>query len=133
MIEENDKTNVGEAYKPGSIYKDYVDYKESREIEEDEDTQDLEEESADPDMDLSLLNEEEGIDDGELSKSNDDAETLKLLNEDDDAFESFLEEEDSNGPTAQKLNVDNDESLENEDGKIVSEEEEIDDEMGADN
>ena len=133
MNEGNGKPEVGEAYKPGSIYKDFVDYKESREIEEDEDTQDLEEEPADPDMDLSLLNEEEGIDDGELSKSNDDAETLKLLNEDDDAFESFLDEEDSHGPTAHKVNVDNDEPLENEDGKIVSEEEEIDDEMEADN
>ena len=64
---------------------------EGRELEEDDDTHELVV-TTEPDMDLSLLNDEDGIDDSDLDKSNDDAETLKLLNEDDDAFESFLDE-----------------------------------------
>ena len=44
---------------------------------------------TDPDIDLSLLQEEEQIE--ESDRSNDEAEAIKLLNDDDEAFESFLE------------------------------------------
>ena len=54
-------------------------------------------ETSQQDMDLSLLHDDEdGVEDSELDKSNeDDAEAIKLLNEDDDAFESFLEDGES--------------------------------------
>ena len=51
------------------------------------------EEITDPEIDLSLLHDEDGV--GDSDKSNDDAEAIKLLNDDDEAFESFLEDEDA--------------------------------------
>ena len=70
----------------------YNDELEEEELEEEDDSHELEM-TTEPDMDLSLLNDDDGIEDSDVDKSNDDdAETLKLLNEDDEAFESFLEE-----------------------------------------
>ena len=51
------------------------------------------EEVADPEIDLSLLHDEEAVEESE--RSNDDAEAIKLLNDDDEAFESFLEGDDT--------------------------------------
>ena len=51
------------------------------------------EEVADPEIDLSLLHDEEAVEESE--RSNDDAEAIKLLNDDDEAFESFLEGDDA--------------------------------------
>ena len=60
-------------------------------VEEDE-NQEVEE-IADPEIDLSLLHDEEAVEESE--RSNDDAEAIKLLNDDDEAFESFLEGDDA--------------------------------------
>ena len=64
------------------------------------------EEITDPEIDLSLLHDEDGV--GDSDKSNDDAEAIKLLNDDDEAFESFLEDEEaSNDLLLSSSNKDN--------------------------
>ena len=73
---------------------EYEDVVETQEVEEEGDNQALDE-PTDPHMDLSLLHDEDGIDDSDVDKSNDDAEAIKLLNEDDDAFESFLHDDET--------------------------------------
>ena len=60
-------------------------------IGEEDENQEVEE-VADPEIDLSLLHDEEAV--GESERSNDDSEAIKLLNDDDEVFESFLEGDD---------------------------------------
>ena len=72
---------------------EYEDCLEAHAVEDEGNNQDIEE-TTETDMDLSLLHDEDGVDDSDVDKSNDDSEAIKLLNEDDDAFESFLHTDD---------------------------------------
>lgn len=96
----------GEPQEKASL--EYEDGVETQEHEEEGDNQDHDE-PTDPDMDLSLLHDEDGIDDSDVDKSNDDAEAIKLLNEDDDAFESFLHDDETSNdnliPSSSKSNT----------------------------